>query len=313
MDCKRYEDLMSAALDGALSAEERQELDGHWAQCPACAALFDELREQCAALRELDCPFPDGLHDRILNNLPEQDADPSRPPVRKIALWRRWGAAAACLVLVVAAARLLPAMSGVPAPTSGSSGPVADEGISCDDEAPLMDGQIAQRSVSEDPEAAMEGSSEKSGQPVPEPYAYTAEGYTAGEPEYYSFENDQYIRVAYGYTPEPGAQIIGSAQSLAGFLEQFPFDGLPGLLPQYDGEYFEAGRLLAIVLEEPSGSIQHQIAFQGLLRDQVAVVQTSPYGTEDMAAWLILAEVGTAFNDGDELTVTVIPYEEAGP
>ena len=179
-----------------------------------------------------------------------------------------------------------------------------------------MDDQLApaQRSVGADPETAIGGTNEKSVQPAPEPYAYTAaEEDGAGAPEHYSFENDQYIRVAYGYTPEPGAQIIGSAQSLAGFLEQFPFDGLPGLLPQYDEGYFEAGRLLAIVLEEPSGSIRHQIAFQGLLRDQVTVVQTSPYGTEDMAAWLILAEVDATFNDGDGLTVTVVPYEEVQP
>ena len=134
-----------------------------------------------------------------------------------------------------------------------------------------------------------------------------------GEPDFYAFQNDQYLRVAYSYTPEPGARIIGSAQSLEEFLNQFPFDGLNGLLPQYDEAYFETGRLLAVVLEEPSGSIRHQIPDQGLTRDQVTIVQTSPYGTEDMAAWLILAEVDSMFDDGDELTVTVIPYEEAEP
>lgn len=315
MDCTRYEERMSAALDGELSARERQELDEHLAQCPACAALFGELSAQCSALRELDCPFPDGLHDRIMDGLPEQ----GKAPVRKIALWRRWGAAAACLVLVIAAARLLPAISGVPVPTSGSSGPVADgvEGISFDDEAPLMGDQPtpyaekgegpAQRSVGAGPEAAPDQISDAQ----PAPYAATGDSFSA--PAHYGFANDQYIRVTYGYTPEPGAQIVGSAQSLEGFLGQFPFDGLIGSLPQYDEAYFETGRLLAIVLEEPSGSIRHQIAFQGLLRDQVTVVQTSPYGTEDMAAWLILAEVDAAFDDGDELAVTVVPYEEVQP
>ncbi len=43
------------------------------------------------------------------------------------------------------------------------------------------------------------------------------------------------------------------------------------------------------------------------------MVQTEPYQTEDMAAWLILAEVDATFNDGDELSVTVVPYEEAKP
>lgn len=169
-----------------------------------------------------------------------------------------------------------------------------------------------QRSAGADPEAAIEGINEKSAQPAP--YAYAAAGEDgAGAPVHYWFANDQYLRVAYGYTPEPGAQIIGSVQSLADYTARFPFDGLDALLSGYDETYFETGRLLAIVVEEPSGSIRHQIAFQGLLRDQVTVMQTEPYQTEDMAAWLILAEVDATFNDGDELAVTVVPYEEAEP
>ena len=315
MDCKRYEDLMSAALDGALSAEERQELDGHLAQCPACAALFDELREQCSALRELDCPFPDGLHDRIMDGLPEQ----GKAPVRKIALWRRWGAAAACLVLVIAAARLLPPQPpayGEPMLTSGADDPLSDDGSSPGKET-LIESQFAssaeggegpaQRSVGVNPEAAPDETVDF--QPAP----YAATGDSPSAPAHYGFANDQYIQVTYGYTPETGAQIVGSVQSLDEYTARFPFDGLGDLLRGYDETYFETGRLLAIVLEEPSGSIRHQIAFQGLLRDQVAVVQTSPYGTEDMAAWLILAEVDATFDDGDGLTVTIIPYEEAEP
>ena len=314
---------MSAALDGELSVDERRELYRHLAECPACAALFDELGEQCAALRELDCPFPDGLHDRILENLPEQDA----APVRKTFRWRRWAAMAACLVLVAAAAvRALPMLSGrscVSALPTGMADGAVDEGASgWDGELPGGD-QFAyyaeggdapiQRSGASPESVEDEGTiNEKSAEPVP--YATQADGDAfAGEPEHYWFANDQYLRVAYSYTPEPGARIIGSAQSLEEFLEQFPFDGLTGLLPQYDEAYFETGRLLAVVLEEPSGSIRHQIPDQGLTRDQVTIVQTSPYGTEDMAAWLILAEVDSMFDDGDGLAVTVIPYEEAEP
>lgn len=323
MDCTRYEELMSAALDGGLSAGERRELDRHLAECPACAALFGELGAQCAALRELDCPFPDGLHDRILENLPGQDA----APVRKTIRWQRWAAVAACLVLVAAAAvRALPMLSArsyVSAPPGMADGPMVDEadGVSCGGEAPLIEdefcagsgGAPAQRSGASPETVEADGAvNEKNAEPAPVPYA--AQEGSIMEPDFYAFKNDQYLRVAYGYTPEPGARIIGSAQSLEEFSEQFPFDGLTGLLPQYDETYFEIGRLLAVVLEEPSGSIRHQIPPQGLLRDQVTIQAFRPQiGTCDMAAWLILAEVDAMFDDGDELAVAIIPYEEAEP
>ena len=326
MDCTRYEELMSAALDGELSTGERRELDRHLAECPACAALFSELGEQCAALRELDCPFPDGLHNQILENLPGQNAAPAKVSVHKTLHWR-WAAVAACLVLVMAAAvRALPMLSGqscVSAPPTDIAGEPMADGDMSDEDGELPADQFAfyaeggdapvQRSGTGPEAVEADGTiNEKNAEPAP--YAAQADGDAfAGEPEHYWFANDQYLRMAYSYTPEPGARIIGSAQSLEEFSEQFPFDGLLQLLPQYDEAYFETGRLLAVVLEEPSGSIQHQIPDQGLTRNQVTIVQTSPYGTEDMAAWLILAEVDATFNDGDELAVTVIPYEEAEP
>ena len=65
-----------------------------------------------------------------------------------------------------------------------------------------------------------------------------------------------------------------------------------------------------MVLEEPSESTRHQIS--ELLRDQVIIEQTSLGRTCILGAWLILAEVDTSFNDGDALTVTVIPWEDDG-
>lgn len=322
MDCTRYEELMSAALDGELSPQERQELDRHLAGCPACAALFDELGAQCAALRELDCPFPDGLHDRILNDLPEQE----KAPVRKTLHWRRWGAAAACLVLVAALAGavvpMLPAQTGESAPTGMTDGemPLTDEGVCVEGEGPSADyaggGDSAQRSGAspeavEDDGAANEKNAESAS------YAAPGNGIDGmGEPAHYWFANDQYLRVAYGYTPEPGARIIGSTQSLEEFLDQFPFDGLTGLFPQYDEAYFETGQLLAVVVEEPSGSVRHRILPQRGLSTtgQVTIQRQVPeICTDDMAAWLILAETNTFYHDGDELTVTIIPDEGAEP
>lgn len=50
MTCKRFEELLSAYVEGELSAEERSEMDGHIAACPACAELLAFFREAGEAL-----------------------------------------------------------------------------------------------------------------------------------------------------------------------------------------------------------------------------------------------------------------------
>ncbi|MBP3486071.1 MAG: zf-HC2 domain-containing protein [Oscillospiraceae bacterium] len=110
--CECYNEQMSAALDGELSAGERRELDAHLAVCPDCAALFERLSRHSAALRALECQTPTGLKDSILSRLPPQPSPAEEPkpspgaqPASKkapVSLWRRWGGLAACAALVLA-------------------------------------------------------------------------------------------------------------------------------------------------------------------------------------------------------------------
>ena len=41
MTCERFEELLSAYIEGGLTAAERAEMDAHRAACPACADLAD--------------------------------------------------------------------------------------------------------------------------------------------------------------------------------------------------------------------------------------------------------------------------------
>jgi hypothetical protein len=50
MTCERFEELLSAYLEGELSGEERLEMDGHLDLCPACAELLSVFRETQEAL-----------------------------------------------------------------------------------------------------------------------------------------------------------------------------------------------------------------------------------------------------------------------
>ena len=87
-------------------------------------------------------------------------------------------------------------------------------------------------------------------------------------------------------------------------MAQFPEDDLSQVGAQYDAAFFESARLLAVVVEESSGSIGHQLSPGGLEPDRVAVLRRVPeVGTDDRTAWLILAQVDDHFQDGDVLEV----------
>jgi hypothetical protein len=50
MTCERFEELLSAYLEGELGAAERTEMDAHLAACAACAELYAIFRESQEAL-----------------------------------------------------------------------------------------------------------------------------------------------------------------------------------------------------------------------------------------------------------------------
>ena len=118
MNCDHSLELMSQALDGPLSPAQQAELSAHLHTWPHCAALYRELTEQSAALRALDAPFPEGLHQRILDQLPAQQQPKGKG--RLVSL-RRWGTLAACAALVVTLAAALP-WGGNTAQPAGYSG-----------------------------------------------------------------------------------------------------------------------------------------------------------------------------------------------
>lgn len=283
MDCTQYTELMSAVLDGECTAQERLALERHLAVCPECAALFEILSANTKAARELDCEMPAGLKERILSSLPAQEAPARRG---KLIRWTRWApaAAAACLVLVLA---LTPALRKAGEPDLLRDAPEA--AVSHTVEAPLT---VDPKAGSDNPSVSEE----------------TAPGEAA--PAHYFFTNARAIRVSYGSTPAPGAQIIGSEESLADYLSGFSGSGaeeLDALAGTCTEEFFRTRRLLCVVVESGSGSNRYELASQGLFRSRVTVREEVPeVGTCDMAAWLLVAEVDSMFDDGDTLEVDFI-------
>lgn len=102
--CEEYTELISAALDGALSPTEQEKLDAHLASCPDCAALFRELSALHAALEDLpSVEPPKELKARILEQVAQEKVLPFSPPKKKGLSRRsqRWMATAAVLAIAI--------------------------------------------------------------------------------------------------------------------------------------------------------------------------------------------------------------------
>jgi predicted anti-sigma-YlaC factor YlaD len=50
MTCERFEELLSATLEGELAAAVKAEVDTHLAACPKCAALLALMKEMTGAM-----------------------------------------------------------------------------------------------------------------------------------------------------------------------------------------------------------------------------------------------------------------------
>lgn len=102
--CEEYFELISAAVDGALSPDQQSALEAHLNQCPECAALLEELTAIHAALGELPpVEIPAHLTQRIMAAVAAEQVIPFAPAGKKNnpRRWRQWAASAAVLAVVL--------------------------------------------------------------------------------------------------------------------------------------------------------------------------------------------------------------------
>ena len=134
--CNEYTELISAALDGALSPGQRKELDAHLAACPECAALYKELSALHAALEDLPPVEPPAdLKARIMEAVAAEKVVPF-PPKRNDRLPHRWRWLASAAVLAIV---LLGTWSWKPwemTAQTRQSAPAAGTGVSTQQDAP---------------------------------------------------------------------------------------------------------------------------------------------------------------------------------
>lgn len=318
MDCEHYFALMSGALDGELAPWERRKLAKHLAQCPHCTARFQALSVQSEALHHLDCPVPEELLPQIMNRLPQQEQPQTKltPHVNQRLL--RWAALAACMGLTILFSPFFPQLFADGLAPSRSS-LLQTEALISQSENGTAD-NASFRSTADSLQGITPYERQSISSPAPAVpgadfslAAAVEEDGIAGlskksEPQYYDFQNAQYLWVSYGATPAPNAEILGSRNSLLTFLSQFPQDesNLAAAIGSYGEAFFQTYRLLAVVTESADGAVLHTLAPQGLLRSQVTLLATdAETAAEGRTACLILAEVGPTFEDGDLLEVII--------
>lgn len=102
--CDEYVELISAAIDGALSQEEAARLEAHLAQCPECRALYEDFAAIHSALGEVPpvaLPPVPAYMDRVMAAIDHQmDLREAKPKHRRY--WQKGMAAAAVLAIVLA-------------------------------------------------------------------------------------------------------------------------------------------------------------------------------------------------------------------
>lgn len=124
--CDEILELISADLDGELTDGERAELDEHLSRCPACSALWNDLRALHGAAAELE-EAPAGFAGRVMERIAadstqEQSGRVTAFPRKRRTPWKGWAATAAVVAVVILGAATLPGQLG----NLGSTGASAD-------------------------------------------------------------------------------------------------------------------------------------------------------------------------------------------
>lgn len=97
-ECEKYQEMISAMLDGELGGVEHEQLIAHMSSCAECRELYELLSAVTGSgLWELP-EAPEGLHEHIMSGVKAAAAEKKKQGLSR--RLRPWMATAACLVLI---------------------------------------------------------------------------------------------------------------------------------------------------------------------------------------------------------------------
>jgi len=294
--CEYYIELISAGLDGQLSAEQERELADHLVSCPACRELGVQLAAAHAAfagMEELEAPegFARGVMDRIRK---EEENKPKVVPLFRRPQVKMLGSLAACALLCVGL------MNGVFGGRGGSSAPgSAAPASSAAAYFTKTDHAAAEAPAAMAPTATAPASAPAGGMEL------EGSAESAGLPREDDLQNRRVIySMVLTWREEldaPRAVVVDDAEDLTALLQ----DG--GELAARIGEDgiihdHGSGSTVAVVFTENSGSVTHEL--MDVTGDRVIIQRNVPEaGTCDMAAYLWIFWTSEEIPAGTELLV----------
>ena len=98
-DCQKIQEMISAMLDGEISASQREAIEQHIAACPECAAMYADFAALGGMFEESREEVPAALHTKIMKGV-RTSQKPKKPLIIQL---RPYMSAAACLIIAVAA------------------------------------------------------------------------------------------------------------------------------------------------------------------------------------------------------------------
>ena len=85
MNCEKYLDLISARLDGQLTAQEETDLTTHLNECPACRAIANDLHALHSTLSQPgEVDAPPALSQTVMKRIKAERASARRRLVRRL-------------------------------------------------------------------------------------------------------------------------------------------------------------------------------------------------------------------------------------
>lgn len=262
VSCEYFLELLSAGLDGELTAEEERELSGHLASCPECRELAARLTAVHAAFPQLEeIPAPEGFAAGVMDRIRAEEKGKTKViPLFRRPQFRAAAGLAACALLCVGLYR------GIPGAGRDNA------------EAAVISVNAAAGARADGEKAAANDLSGTGTYDAAYEMMSTTEGAVT-----LPVSGVRYVGLEWREEMEsPFARVLEDAEDLKILLNDL---GGPGVM----GEAEITGPTVAVVLTEPSGSITHELV--RVTEEAVTIHRNVPEaGTCDMAAWLILVE-----------------------
>jgi len=112
MKCNKYQELISAYIDGMLSLQEEEQLKVHMQECADCEATYHALKQIVGGCKQLEMlKVPEDFHEQLMSRIGEKEG-PSIAVTSKKGRWR-WQYSGALVATLLVGGLCLTQLNGL--------------------------------------------------------------------------------------------------------------------------------------------------------------------------------------------------------